>query len=307
MSIVIGAIDAPRRNYTRIANAVLDDETLPGAARWVFSVLSRLSVGRRLDEATLMRKTDLGRNVLRRALRALESRGLITRRQQRAGLGYGDVIVYVGAPPLPTEQPVPVDPNPVNRSDQAKQGVSAGQPVDPNPVDCSMYLQDEPLREVPSALPRAVPAAPQSSTGGTMPRTRKPAPGQTALWPSAVAAVPDAVERGAATLHAAGPDNAGVILGEWLQRCAVRPPSRVIGQVGKLVREMVAEGIPGDIIRRGMAEWMRKGLHPATLPAEVNAVANAHAGGGRRSTTDDRVAATLALVGTFGEQRAISA
>jgi hypothetical protein len=124
-----------------------------------------------------------------------------------------------------------------------------------------------------------------------MTRTRKQTPGQTALWPAAVADPTPGITPGADLVPS---DNAGTVLAEWLDRCPVRPPSRVVGQVGKLVREMLAEGIPADTVRRGMASWMGKGLHPATLPAEVNAVANRSAGG-RRSTTDDRVAATLDL------------
>lgn len=294
MTLVIGAVKAPRRNFTRVPNDVLDDDSLPGPARWVYAVLARCSAGLRITETALMRKADLGRNVLRRALRALEDRGLITRRQQRRGLGFGDVIVYLGDQPLPMDSPAPADPNPVNSSDQAKHGVSAGEPVDPNPVDCSMYLQDDvPKDEVPSALPRA--DAAQTSTGGPMPRTRKPqAAGQTSLLPFAVPEPTRDLTPAAADITPSGSSNAGTILGEWLDRCAARPPSRVVGQVAKLVKEMVIEGIDPDLIRRGMAEWMRKGLHPSTLPAEVNSVAN-RLSAPTRSTTDERVAATLAL------------
>jgi hypothetical protein len=66
---------------------------------------------------------------------------------------------------------------------------------------------------------------------------------------------------------------AQTILGEWLERVK-RPPSGVIGQVGKHVRAMLAEGIEPDDVRRGLAAWAEKGLHPSTLPSVVNEAMN---------------------------------
>ncbi|NUS83008.1 MAG: hypothetical protein HOY75_09690 [Streptomyces sp.] len=72
------------------------------------------------------------------------------------------------------------------------------------------------------------------------------------------------------------PVTAQVIVGEWLDRCTVRPPSAVIGQMAKQIRILLDEDrIHPDHIRRGIAHWMRKGLHPATLPSVVNEVMNA--------------------------------
>lgn len=69
---------------------------------------------------------------------------------------------------------------------------------------------------------------------------------------------------------------AQVIVGEWLERTPKRPPSSVIGQVAKHVRVLLDDdGIDPDDIRRGIARWMTKGLHPATLPSVVNEVMNA--------------------------------
>lgn len=68
-----------------------------------------------------------------------------------------------------------------------------------------------------------------------------------------------------------------VIVGEWLERCAKRPPGRIIGQVSKLIKEMVDEGVDPDDIKRGMAEWMRKKLMaPSLIPSVVNEVMNSH-------------------------------
>ncbi|MEV1079916.1 helix-turn-helix domain-containing protein [Streptomyces sp. NPDC050211] len=77
------------------------------------------------------------------------------------------------------------------------------------------------------------------------------------------------------------PVTAQTIVGEWLARCAERPPSAVIGQMAKQIRILLDEDrIHPDHIRRGIAHWMRKGLHPSTLPSVVNEVMNAAAAPG---------------------------
>lgn len=95
------------------------------------------------------------------------------------------------------------------------------------------------------------------------------------------------------------------IIGEWIERCPKRPPKPVVGQAAKLVGQMLAEGIDPDDVRRGMAAWQAKGLHPSTLPSVVNEVMNAPArapNGHRPSTTDQRVAAGLALADRYREE-----
>ncbi|MFD8970501.1 helix-turn-helix domain-containing protein [Streptomyces sp. NPDC059568] len=72
------------------------------------------------------------------------------------------------------------------------------------------------------------------------------------------------------------PVTAQTIVGEWLERAPKRPPSTVIGQMAKHIRVLLDDdGIHPDDIRRGIARWMQKGLHPATLPSVVNGVMNA--------------------------------
>ncbi|MEU2797677.1 hypothetical protein [Streptomyces sp. NPDC007117] len=73
-----------------------------------------------------------------------------------------------------------------------------------------------------------------------------------------------------------GKVTAQTIVGEWLDRCSDRPPSRVIGQLSREIRVLLEEDrIHPDTIRRGIATWMTKGLHPSTLPSVVNEVMNA--------------------------------
>lgn len=77
------------------------------------------------------------------------------------------------------------------------------------------------------------------------------------------------------TRSAAHPEiTAQTIVAEWLDRVPKRPPNQVIGQVGKQLAALLAEGIEPDDVRRGTALWMAKGLHPSTLPSLVNEAMN---------------------------------
>jgi hypothetical protein len=64
------------------------------------------------------------------------------------------------------------------------------------------------------------------------------------------------------------------IVAEWIEHCAKRPPGPVIGQTAKAIGAMLAEGVDPDDVRRGVAAWHQKGLHPSTLPSVVNEVMN---------------------------------
>lgn len=76
---------------------------------------------------------------------------------------------------------------------------------------------------------------------------------------------------------AAPPPTAPPIIAEWIKRCARRPPRAVIGQVGRQVAALLADGTDADDIRAGLAAWQAKGLDPCKLPSVVNEVMN---GGG---------------------------
>lgn len=81
---------------------------------------------------------------------------------------------------------------------------------------------------------------------------------------------------------------AQVIVAEWIERCTERPPSRVIGQLAKEISQLLDDRIHPNHIRRGIATWMTKGLHPSTLASVVNEVMNTPAGNhgptGRQAT-----------------------
>lgn len=84
---------------------------------------------------------------------------------------------------------------------------------------------------------------------------------------------------GADAQHTAAPEpekpiTAQTLVSEWLDMIPKRPPEKVIGQTSKELKQLLADGIDPDDIRAGLISWARKGLHPATLPSEVNAVMN---------------------------------
>ncbi|MFG3090643.1 hypothetical protein ACGGAI_23765 [Streptomyces antibioticus] len=100
-----------------------------------------------------------------------------------------------------------------------------------------------------------------------------PAPGDTGDAPDEV--VDGEVVDDAPADGSEAPVTAQVIVGEWLERCASRPPSRVVGQMAKEIRVLLDEDrIHPDWVRRGIRRWMDRGLHPSTLPSVVNEVMN---------------------------------
>lgn len=85
------------------------------------------------------------------------------------------------------------------------------------------------------------------------------------------------------------------LIAEWIDHCAIPPPSRVKGQLAKLIGELLGEGQPYDRVRQGLAEWHSKDQHPSTLPSFVfNATKSAPARAPNKAT--ERTAAGLAVV-----------
>lgn len=64
------------------------------------------------------------------------------------------------------------------------------------------------------------------------------------------------------------------LIAEWIDHCTSQPPRSVVGQVAKHVKAMLEEGIDPHLLRAGLAEWNRKGVHPSVLPSVVHEVAN---------------------------------
>ena len=117
--------------------------------------------------------------------------------------------------------------------------------------------------------------------------------------------VPPTAERSNALAIASPPETTDALVADWIEHCRRRPPGQVIGQVGKQVKAMLAENIDPADIRRGIAAWHTKGLHPSALPSVVNELMNTpavRAGSRKPSTTDERVNAALALAAQYDAQ-----
>jgi hypothetical protein len=90
------------------------------------------------------------------------------------------------------------------------------------------------------------------------------------------------------------------LIGEWIDHCPQRPPKAVVGQVSKELARLATEGYDPDQLRRALAAWHAKGLHPATLPSVLNEVINAT---GRPTKATARAAGHLALIEQFAHNQ----
>jgi len=90
---------------------------------------------------------------------------------------------------------------------------------------------------------------------------------------------------------AAAPASAQTLVAEWIDHCDDRPPGRVIGQLSREVKTLLDEGIPFEVVRAGLVEWHRKGLHPSALASVVHETRR----GPRRSSPTDAVMDILAM------------
>lgn len=288
--------------------------------------------------ATVAERTRIHPRTVKRCLQCLEDRGLIARGDQRAAeyiradrrpTVYDLLIPYEwfsnvdrinadrarrNMPPLtPAMRPnVPPAPEKKRRADagQKRPKTERGDfesPRDeaPDGVTTSHGVTDSPER-----------GDLQSATGclvvtRTCPENQPQEPVNHAG--SSSGALFDVAEDDVPTADAAGGDEqqtekvtAQTIVGEWLERCAKRPPQRITGQVAKVVKELLDERIDPDDVRRGMGAWMRSGkTAPSLIPGFVHEVMNAPAMTGvlatgghaaqpaqfdrRPSTTDQRV------------------
>ncbi|QZN86919.1 hypothetical protein [Cellulomonas sp. C5510] len=112
------------------------------------------------------------------------------------------------------------------------------------------------------------------------------------LPPTPVPQPPTPVPPTAAAADAsAQPESAQTLIGEWIDHCDDRPPGRVIGQLSREVKTLLTEGIPFEVVRAGLVEWHRKGLHPSALASVVHETRR----GPRRLSPTDGVVDVLAM------------
>ncbi len=116
----------------------------------------------------------------------------------------------------------------------------------------------------------------------------------------------DFVGANEASPHEPEPVGANTIVAEWIDRCAKRPPSNVIGRVASQIKKLLNDDIEPDDIRRGMSLWLKRGADPSAIPSFVNQAMNAAAGrpganvidfasGQPLAGTDAKVAGWLAI------------
>ncbi|XXZ48117.1 hypothetical protein AAGT00_04830 [Streptomyces cavourensis] len=73
--------------------------------------------------------------------------------------------------------------------------------------------------------------------------------------------------------------SANQLVGEYVAACGERPPSDVIGHLGRITKKLLGEGIAPEHIRAGLANFAANPKHPSVLTSMVNEAMNARSGG----------------------------
>ncbi|MBT3161450.1 hypothetical protein KQH42_28065 [Streptomyces sp. CHA1] len=85
--------------------------------------------------------------------------------------------------------------------------------------------------------------------------------------------------------------SADQLVGEYVTACAERPPSDVIGHLGRITKKLLGEGIAPEHIRAGLANFAANPKHPSVLTSMVNEAMNAPSSGSARPGTRANVPA----------------
>ncbi|MGV4927622.1 hypothetical protein K2224_28840 (plasmid) [Streptomyces sp. BHT-5-2] len=73
--------------------------------------------------------------------------------------------------------------------------------------------------------------------------------------------------------------SANQLVGEYVTACDERPPSDVIGHLGRIVKKLLGEGISPEHVRGGLQRFAANPKHPSVLTSMVNEAMNAHPSG----------------------------
>ncbi|MFI1715653.1 hypothetical protein [Streptomyces litmocidini] len=114
------------------------------------------------------------------------------------------------------------------------------------------------------AFPEGSPNLPRSVGEGSAPGSRILDPGS--LVPTGRMAPADGV-------------SANQLVGEYVAACDERPPSDLIGHLGRITKKLLGEGIAPEHIRAGLANFAANPKHPSVLTSMVNEAMNARSGG----------------------------
>ncbi|KND38294.1 hypothetical protein [Streptomyces acidiscabies] len=69
------------------------------------------------------------------------------------------------------------------------------------------------------------------------------------------------------------------LVGEYVAACDERPPSDVIGHLGRITKKLLAEGIAPEHIRAGLQNFAANPRHPSVLTSMVNEAMNSRSAG----------------------------
>jgi len=69
------------------------------------------------------------------------------------------------------------------------------------------------------------------------------------------------------------------LIGEYVASCDERPPSDVLGHLGRIAKKLLGEGIAPEHVRAGLQRFAEIQGHPSRLPSLVNDAMNARSGG----------------------------
>lgn len=72
--------------------------------------------------------------------------------------------------------------------------------------------------------------------------------------------------------------SANQLVGEYVAACAQRPPSDVIGHLGRVVKKLLGEGIDAEHVRVGLRQFAANPKHPSVLTSMVNEAMNTRSG-----------------------------
>ncbi|MFD4945638.1 hypothetical protein ACFWNT_24670 [Streptomyces sp. NPDC058409] len=75
------------------------------------------------------------------------------------------------------------------------------------------------------------------------------------------------------------PVSANQLVGEYIAACDERPPSDVIGHLGRITKKLLSERIAPEHIRAGLQNFAANPKHPSVLTSMVNEAMNARSGG----------------------------
>ncbi|MEY9841738.1 hypothetical protein [Streptacidiphilus sp. EB103A] len=73
--------------------------------------------------------------------------------------------------------------------------------------------------------------------------------------------------------------SANQLVGEYIAVCDERPPSDVIGHLGRIAKKLLGEGIAPEHIRAGLQNFATNPKHPSVLTSMVNEAMNARSAG----------------------------